>query len=214
MTSSFWILPQASFASYYYVIVRVYILISETFSLLWETLSFLSTIIPPDEEDVLPLLLTFLSPGISAMQWSMLRAGLVLPPFHLFPGGQKQNLEVTNSEALDICLFASVSFSFTSVTLQHHTEHLVWITPELVRAACCHLGPSQVPLRAQSQTVTKNFCNTRVRETQNERFVCNLKYKSTCWPSKRMESRLAVVLSAENNWQISQRLNRKYCLLF
>ena len=88
------------------------------------------------------------------------------------------------------------------------------ITPELVRAACCHLGPSQVPLRAQSQTVTKNFCNTGVRETQNERFVCNLKYKSTCWPSKRMESRLAVVLSAENNWQISQRLNRKYCLLF
>lgn len=40
MTSSFQILPQASFASYYCVIVRVYILISESFSLLWETFSF------------------------------------------------------------------------------------------------------------------------------------------------------------------------------
>lgn len=86
-----------------------------------EELSCLFISIPHNEEDVLPLLLPFLSPGI--MQGSILRAASVLPSLSLPPGLQK-SLEVTNLEASNIFLLLgsvppSLLSSATEVALRY-----------------------------------------------------------------------------------------------
>lgn len=83
-------------------------------------LSFHSISIPHNEEDVLPLLLPFLSPGI--MQGSILRAVSVLPSLSLSPGHQK-SLKVTNLEASDIVLLLG---SVPPSLLSSATEVALW----------------------------------------------------------------------------------------
>lgn len=208
MASSFWILPQASFVSRYCVVVRVYILITETFSLLWEIFSFY-------HHSSWRRRCSFSPPNFPFTRWcyAMGHAQGRLTPAGppSVPGGGQKKIWKWQTWKPWILAFL-LEWVSPSLTWPCSTTQSTWCVNH--PWACCHLGPSQVPQGAQSHIVTKHFHKTRVRGTRNERFGCNLKNKSTCWLSRLMESRLAFVLSAENSWQIRQRLNRKYCLLF